>query len=142
MIGPADGWEHVDMRLRKGEVHVAVQPVKVVTSMGTSYTDQVDADKANGFEVVLRDGPSATGGPSTSGGTSLATFADVQDAWEFAAIATHYVEARSPNRLIEGIDEGRAGSRQPSGIVDDRPPMTVFEALVGEDTEPVSALSE
>ena len=103
MIGPAPGWEHVDMRLQQGSVRFLVQPVKVVTSMGTVYTEQVAANKANGFEVILQDGVSPTGGPSTDGGTSLATFADVQDAWEFAAIATHYVNARSPAELVDGV---------------------------------------
>jgi len=142
MIGPAPGWEHVDMRLQQGSVRFLVQPVKVVTSMGTVYTEQVAANKANGFEVILQDGPSPTGGPSTDGGTSLATFADVQDAWEFAAIATHYVNARSPAKLVDGIGDTRTGSQRPNGIVDDRSAMAVFEAVVGDDTAPIESLQE
>lgn len=140
MIGPAPGWEHVEMRLRKDSVHLEIVPVKYVASMGTSYTKPVDANDANGFAVVLRDGPSPVGGPDGKGGTSLVSFADVQDAWEFAAITTYYLEERSPAELSNRIGDGRQGSRLTNGVVDDESAMTVFEQLVGDDTGPIESL--
>jgi hypothetical protein len=140
MIGPAPGWEHVEMRLRKGSVHLEIVPVKYVISMGTSYTKSVEANDANGFAVVLRDGPSSVGGPDGEGGTSLVTFADVQDAWEFAAITTHYLAERSPSELSNRLGDGQKGSRLTNGIVDDHSAMAVFEQLVGDDTGPIESL--
>lgn len=136
VIGPANPWEHVEMRLRRGPLRLEVTPVQFVSSMGTSYTDPAPAEKANGFEVALHTGPAETEGHS------LATFADVQEAWEFAAITTHYLEARSPEALTSRIGDSREGSRQPGGLITDRSPLSVFEDLVGHDTEPIERFLE
>jgi hypothetical protein len=142
MIGPADGWEHVEMRLRKERVSLEIDPVEYVVSMGTAYTKSVSANEANGFAVVLRDGPSSVGGPDGGGGTSLVTFADVQDAWEFAAITTYYLDERSPTELSNRIGDGRKGSQLTNGVVADESPLAVFEQLVGADTGPIESLRE
>lgn len=136
MIPLAEGWERVGRTLRKDAISIGLAPVKMVTSMGTAYTKAVDEPDANGYEVSLR-----VGHPDSSPSESLATFADAQVAWEFAAIATHYVEVRSVDALLAGGDSPGSGKR-PSGVVADRSARAVFVELVGHDTDPIEGLYE
>lgn len=137
MIPLADGWERVARTLRKGPVSFALKPVKMVTSMGTAYTKDVAEPDANGYEVAL-----LLGTDDRASEHSLATFADARDAWEFAAIATHYVEARSPEALVPGSSRSPVDGKPPSGVVDEQSPRSVFAELVGYDTEPFDDMYE
>lgn len=137
MIPLAEGWERVERTLRKGPVTLGLTPVKLVTSMGTAYTEAVAEPEANGYEITLR-----VGRADRADREPLATFADAQVAWEFAAIATHYVEARSTAALTSGGEGAVTGGKRPNGVVTDRSARDVFAELVGYDTDPFDGLYE
>lgn len=131
MIPLATGWEHVDRRLQKDDVHVGLTPVKMVTSMGTAYKQPVAEPKANGYEVSLWAGPR-----SSTSERPLVAFADVEAAWTFAALATHYVEARSAEALAPSGGEAATRAKGPNGIVEDRSAREVIVEFVDGDSAP------
>lgn len=134
MVSPADGWEDVEDGLQKEDVKIEVAPLDYVEDDGFIRSQAVEFEKANAYEVAIRQLPQRH--------QEIVTFDDPKKAWEFVHLLTHYIDARTADGFIGNMKNDWMGEVGPLDLVTDRSARETLEAMVGYATGPIDDLDE
>ena len=95
MTSPARDWDDVEDGYKKGQNGIYVNPLFRQSGDGMVMERVVEEDDANAWGVAVRDGL----GTAAETHNVLTRFRDVQTAWEFAHLLTHFVNQMGSGRV-------------------------------------------
>ncbi|UTF53434.1 hypothetical protein [Natronosalvus rutilus] len=132
MVSHHAAWEDTEDGYKNGEIGVFVTPTYVVSKEGVNYARESDTGaNANVYSVSFRTGIES----GYERRKSLVDFKDPRTAWEYANLATHYIEHANIAEFAVLELQGRGTPTDqnwiPDGVVADMAAEEVMRKMLG-----------